>query len=134
MQNQKRLYIYHYKKIVFLHMLDLMRPARSRSSHGWAVPQPVTDSFTGPHWAVLCPDRPPTLPRTYNTPRCNIPPTSPYTHTSPYENSHQEFSEFTYSSYQTLHPGGATHYKFLASNVSLCLTLPLSCLLFDPNL
>jgi hypothetical protein len=45
-----------------------------------------------------------------------------------------QFSEPTYSSYQTLHPGGATHYEFLASNVSLCLTLPLSCLLFDPNL
>jgi hypothetical protein len=54
---------------------------------------------------------------------------SPYTHTSLYENSHQEFSEFTYSSYQPLHPGGATHYKILASNVSLCLMLPLICLL-----
>jgi hypothetical protein len=38
-----------------------------------------------------------------------------------------QFSEPTYSSYQTLHPGGATHYEFLASNVS-SLTLPLSLL------
>jgi hypothetical protein len=35
-----------------------------------------------------------------------------------YENSHQEFSELIYSSYQPLHPGGATHYEFSATSVS----------------
>jgi hypothetical protein len=34
----------------------------------------------------------------------------------------------TYSSYQTLHPGGATHYN-LASNVSSLTLPPFSCLL-----
>jgi hypothetical protein len=95
--------------------MHLSRFSPARESHGWAVPQPVTDSFTGLHWAVLCPDHLTTLFPTYNVPRCNIPSTSLYTHTSLYENSHQEFSELIYSSYQPLHPGGATHYEFLAA-------------------
>jgi hypothetical protein len=80
-----------------------------------AVPQPVTDPVPGLHWAVLCPAY--LFPYTKSRDLRHSINVILHTYVAKSMRILRENSiTYTYSSYQTLHPGGATHYyKFLAA-------------------